>query len=122
MTSTTSDSRLFDQSEDSLDEVEYICIAADILQEMFSALESLAAGNRGLALALTNRGPDARDGLSRLEEAVELLTRIDDRVLAIQLRRRATALISRLSDEIDELTLRATSEECPVDAFSIALH
>jgi hypothetical protein len=113
MHSMTSNHRSFEHSEDPKDEVECLGIAADLLEQMFSALQALAANNAALARAMASRGPDALDHLSALHNAVELLlTDLDDRSIALPLRRRAKALISWLSREFDELTLCAASDEC----------
>jgi hypothetical protein len=111
-----------DQTEEPLDEVEYIRIAADLLQQMFSELRSLAASNTGLARALFSRGVDVRARLWTLHETVESLNGVDDLSMAIPLSRRATSLISWLSDAVDELALCATGDDYAVDAFRDALH
>jgi hypothetical protein len=108
--------------EEPLDEVEYIRLAADLLQKLFSELQALTARNPGLARALSSRGADARAGLLTLHETVDLLMGVDDISMAVPLRRRATSLISWLSNEVDELTLRATTYDHRVDAFRVALH
>ena len=108
--------------EEPLDEVEYICIAADLLEQMFSELQSLATRNPGLARALSSRGSDTCLRLWTLRETIELLLGVDDFSNAVPLRRRATALISWLSDDIDQLALSATSDSHPVDTCRVALH
>jgi hypothetical protein len=122
MRSTPSDAGIAEQTEEPLDEVEYICIAADLLQQMLSELQSLANHSPGLARALSDRGSNACARLCALRETVELLLGIDDLSMAVPLRRRATALISWLSGEIDELTLFATSDDYPVGTCRVALH
>jgi hypothetical protein len=111
-----------ERTEKPLDELEYIRIAADMLQQLFSELRSLATSNPGLARALSSRGADARARLWTLHEIVDLLMGVDDLSMAVPLRRRATALISWLSNELDELTLRATTDDLPVDTLRVVLH
>jgi hypothetical protein len=118
----TSNVGIAGHTEEPLDEVEYICIAADLLHQMLFELQSLATRSPGLARALTDRGSDACARLCTLRETVELLLGIDDLSMAVPLRRRATALISWLSAEIDELTLLATGDDYPVDTCRVALH
>jgi hypothetical protein len=122
MNSTTSNRGLVEYTEAPPDEVEYICIAAYLLQQMFSKLRTLAGNNTDLARAMSSRGSDARDRLCALHETVDLLMGVDDDSTAVPLRRRATALISWLSDEIDELTLFATGDERVVNTFRVASH
>jgi hypothetical protein len=100
-----------EQTEEPLSAVDYICTAADLLQQMFFELQSLATCNPGLARALSNRESDASAHLWTLHETIKLLLVVDDFSTALPLSRRATALISRLSEEIDELTLYATGED-----------
>jgi hypothetical protein len=119
---TPSNVGISDPTEETLDEVEYICIAADLLRQMFVELQSLATRNPRLARALSCRGSDAHTHLRALCETIDRLLGVDDLSVAVPLRRRATALISSLSDEIDELTLCATSGNYPVDTFRVALH
>jgi hypothetical protein len=122
MRSTTTNRRLVEHTEDPPDAVEYICIATDLLQQMFSELQSLAANNTDLARAMSRRGSDVRDRLWTLHETADLLRSVNDHSIAVTLRRRATALISWLSAEIDELTLCATGDERPVHSCRSALH
>jgi hypothetical protein len=122
MYSIPSNCRLVGDITDPLDEVEYICIAADLLQQMFSGLRALAANNTRLARALSIRGSNARARLCTLHEIVGMLMGVEDRLAAAPLRRRATALISWLSDEIDELSLCAAGGESPADTFGVAVH
>jgi hypothetical protein len=108
--------------DDPKDVVECLAIAADLLQQMFSALQALAANCAGLARAMTIRGPDVLDRLSMLHKAVDLLTALDDRSMASSSRRLATVLIAWLSDEIDELALFAASDECLGENSRVVLH
>jgi hypothetical protein len=123
MKSTNSHFLLAQQlTEESLDAVEYLCLAADLLEQLFSELRSLAIDHPEFARALSSRGPDARARLWTLHEIVGLLRRSDDPSTAGQLTRRATALISWLSAKIDELTLCALGDDYPVDTSPSALH
>jgi hypothetical protein len=121
MCSTPSNIGPVEYTEEPLDEVEYISIATELLQQLFGELRSLAMSSPALARALSTRGADARAYLWTLCETVALLKVVDDLSMAIPLRRRATALISCLSDEVDELALCATSNDS-FDPFRVALH
>ena len=91
-------------------EIECLGLAVNLLQEMFGGLLLLARDNATLARALRQRGPEALERLSTLQEAVELLMELDGRSMALPLRRPAAALIAWLSGEIDELMLCAASD------------
>jgi hypothetical protein len=110
----------FDHSANPKDEVESLGIAADLLRQMFSGLLALARNNAALARALASRGPDALGRLSNLHKTVDLLMDLDDLSLALPLRCRATALISSLTGEIDELTLCAAGDECSPERSGMA--
>jgi hypothetical protein len=122
MRSTPSKVGLVDHPEDPLDDVEYICIAADLLHKMFVELQSLAASNPNLARAWCGHGSDAYAHLRTLQETIERLFGVDDLWVATPLIRRATALISWLSDEINELTLCAAGDSFPVESSQVILH
>jgi hypothetical protein len=109
-------------NEESLDEVEYLCIAADLLEQLFSELRSLAIDHPEFARALSSRGSDAPARLWTLHEIVGLLSRGVDRSSAAQLTRRATALISWLSAKLDEMTLCALGDEYPAATGPTGLH
>jgi hypothetical protein len=109
-------------TEESLDEVAYLCIAADLLEQLFSELRSLAVDHPEFAHALSSRGPDAQARLWTLHQIVELLSRSDDPLSAAQLTRRATMLISWLSAKLDELTLCALGDGYSADTGLSALH
>jgi len=51
-----------------------------------------------------------------------MLVSVNDQSTDVTLTRRATALISWISAEIDELALYATSDESQLQAYQIALH
>jgi hypothetical protein len=112
----------FEKTEEPLGEVEYICIAADLLQQMFDELRSLATGDPELAQALAKRGSDAYTCLWTLHETVDLMLGADDSSVEVALKRCATALISWLSDEFNDLTLCAGCDSYPVDTFRVVLH
>jgi hypothetical protein len=112
-------SRNLEETEGPLSAVDYICAAADLLQQMFSELQSLAARNPVLARALSKHESDASAHLWTLHETIRLLLDVDDYSTALPLSRRATALISWLSDEIDELTLCATGDNHPIGGFRV---
>jgi hypothetical protein len=109
---STPDSEIIeDDIEGPLGEMEYICIAADLLQQMFSELQSLATNNTRLAHAMADREWHAQDRLWTLRETADLLMCVKDHSTAIPLKRKATVLIGSLSDELDELTLSVVDAE-----------
>jgi hypothetical protein len=110
---------IVEETEEPLSAVEYICIAADLLQQMFSELQSLATRKPGLARAVSDRESDASAQLWTLHETIKLLLVVDDVSTALPLSRRATALISWLSDEIDDLTLCATEDNYRIGGFRV---
>jgi hypothetical protein len=122
MRSTTTNPRLVEPTEDSVDAVEHIGMATDLLQQMFSELRSLAGNNTDLARAMSGRESALRDRLWTLHETADLLVSVNDDSIDPTLMRRARALISWLSAEIDELALYATGDEPQVHANRIALH
>jgi signal transduction histidine kinase len=90
-----------------LTEIDYICVAADLLTKMTSELKSLELGNRRLSLAMATAGHDLRQRLHALCGTVELLTSSPDRVGRAELCQRAKALIFRLARELEHLALQA---------------
>jgi len=123
MRSTNFHSRLTEQhAEESLDQVEYIRIAADLLEQLFSEIRLLAIDHPGFARALFSRGADARACLWTLHQIVASLMLNDDPPMESRLTRRATALISWLSAKLDELTLAALGDVDSVDTSASALH
>ena len=94
MRSTSFHSQLAAQhTEEPLDQVEYIRIAADLLEQLFSEIRSLAIDHPEFARALSNRSSDVCARLRTLNGIVGLLVR-GEPSSAGQLTRRATALIS----------------------------
>src|SRR5277367_3132618 len=93
--------------EEPLDEVDYICIAAGLLQKMFEEIRSLAQSSSALASEIALRDSLVRADLRTLNMIVEVLSSHEDVLAAMQLRRRASALISRLWDALDSLTSSA---------------
>jgi hypothetical protein len=108
---STPESELIEDIEGPLGEMEYIWIAADLLQQMFSELQSLATNNTRLAHAMAGREWHAQDRLWTLRETAHLLMCVKDHSMAIPLKRQATVLIGSLSDELDELTLSVVDAE-----------
>lgn len=82
-------------------------VAADLLQQMFSELQSLALKHAEFARVMSIHGPRARARLQALQETIDVLARSDTAEAADQLKRRAGALIVRLADEFDTLMLYA---------------
>ena len=88
-------------------EIDYICIAADLLTKMTTELQSLERDNRRLALTMAAAGHDLRARLHALCGAVELLTLSQDRIARTELCQRAKALIFQLARELEQLALEA---------------
>ena len=86
----------------SFTDVDYICIAADLLAEMMSELESLNAANRGHAVAMAAVANDVRQKLRKLLRTVEQLTSTQDPIRGAELSKRAKALILALATEMEE--------------------
>jgi hypothetical protein len=122
MRSTNSHAQLAEQHTDEpLAQVEYIRIAADLLDQLFSEIRTLAIDHPEFARALSNRSSDARARLQTLNGIVSLLVRGEPST-AGQLTRRATALISGLSATIDELTLTALGDYDSLETYPCGLH
>jgi hypothetical protein len=122
MRSTPSNGGIADHSEALLDDVEYICIAADLLHLMLVELQSLPVCNSTLARAWSDHGSEAYAHLQTLQETIERLLCIDDRWVAAPLIHRATALISWLSDDINELILCADGDSFSVESSQVIFH
>jgi signal transduction histidine kinase len=88
-------------------DIDYICVAADLLTKMMSELQSLDLGNRRLTLAMATAGHDLRQRLHALCGTVELLTSSQDRVGRAELCQRAKALIFGLAMELEQLAHQA---------------
>ena len=88
-------------------EVDYICIAADLLQRMMSELNCLETNNSRLTLATAAAGHDLRQRLHGLLRTVDLLTAADDTTVAAELSTKAKALIHRLAGELEQLVFQA---------------
>jgi signal transduction histidine kinase len=97
---------MFGQAQQSTD-MDYICVAADLLTKMMSALQSLELSNRRLTLAMATAGHDLRQWLHALFGTVELLSSSQDGVGRAQLCQRAKSLIFRLAGELEQLTHQA---------------
>jgi hypothetical protein len=105
MRSTLSKDGIADHADDPLEDVEYICIAADLLHLMFVELQSLSVGNPTLALAWADHGSEAPAHLRTLQETIEQLFGVEDLCVAAPLIRRATVVISWFANDINKLTL-----------------
>jgi signal transduction histidine kinase len=88
-------------------DVDYICVATDLLTKMMSELHSLQVNNRRLTLAMATAGHDLRQRLHALLGTVELLTSTQDAVRNAALSRRAKSLIFRLAQELEQLAYQA---------------
>ena len=111
-----------DAAEHPSDALEYICIAADMLQQMFYALQSLAKNHPDLACEMSSREPAMRHRLWTLRGTVDLLLSVKDEGEVTRLMRRAIGLISWLSSETDELALCAAGEDDPFHVCKTAFH
>lgn len=109
MRAPTTNRRLVQQTNNP-DGLEYMCIAADLLQKMFSELCAIAADDADLTRVLSYSAPGIQCRLRRLHESVDVLVTVHDPVTNLALMRRATTLISWLWSEIDELALLAAGE------------
>jgi two-component system, sensor histidine kinase len=94
-------------------EVDYICIAGDLLRRMMSELQSAVAGNARLALSMATAGHDLRQRLHSLLSTIELLSLADSPARAGDLARRAKAMIFRLANELEALALYADGDALP---------
>jgi len=112
MRTTTTNPQLVEHTEDPLDAVEHICIATNLLHQMFFELRSLAMNDADLARAMSSRESVMRDRLYTLNQTAYQLVSLYDYSIAVTLKRRATLLISWLSAEIDDLALCATGDAC----------
>ena len=122
MRSTIPHSDLSEQlADDSLDEVDYLCVATDLLQQMFTELQSLALRDPAFARAVSVRGSQARARLLKLQETIVQLLISEAPSAAALLERRACALVSSLSDEIDTL-MNEIAEGCNGDLARRAVH
>lgn len=90
-------------ADDSLDEMDYLCAAADLLDQLFTELQSLALRDPAFARAVSVRESYARGSLLTLQETIIQLLRDESSSAATLLGRQACALVSSLSDEIDTL-------------------
>jgi signal transduction histidine kinase len=88
-------------------DIDYICVAADLLTKMMSELQSLHLSNCRLTLAMATAGHDLRQRLHALCGTVELLTSSHDRVVRAELCQRAKALIFCLARELEQLAHQA---------------
>jgi signal transduction histidine kinase len=93
-----------------LPDIDYICVAADLLNEMISELQSLKLDSRRLTLAMATAGHDLRQRLQALFGTIELLTSSPDRVRRAELSQRAKSLILRLATELEQLALQAARD------------
>jgi signal transduction histidine kinase len=106
-------------------EIDYICIAADLLQRMMSELKCLETNNSRLTLAMATAGHDLRQRLHGLLRTVDLLTSTDDASVAAELNTKAKALIHRLAGELEQLVFEAGRDHRvpapPKHCFDISL-
>ena len=91
-------------------DIDYICVAADLLSEIMSELESLKATNRRCALAMATAGQELRQKLHALLRTVEQLNSTRHHARGSELSQRAKALIQRLAAGLEELALLAEQD------------
>jgi len=91
-------------------EIDYICIATDLLARLMSDLQSLEANNAALTLAMATAGHDLRQGLQALVATLDLIARTDDTGRAVELIQRAKALIFRQARELEQLVVQANHD------------
>lgn len=94
-------------------EIDYICIASDLLRRMMSELQATVANNSRLSLAMSTAGHDLRQRLHTLLGTIELLTVAESPARAPDLARSAKAKIVRLANELEELALHAGCDSVP---------
>ena len=90
-------------------EIDYICIATDLLARLMSDLRSLEANNTAMTLAMATAGHDLRQGLQALMATLDLIARRDDTGRAVDLIQRAKALIFRQARELEQLVVEANN-------------
>ena len=98
--------------------VEYICIATDLLHQVFLLFQSLAVNNSEFARALSIFGTDVPPRLADLRRTNDQLKCGDTLSPAGLLNRRATGLISSLSQTIDKIAWYASCDDYPIDKIS----
>jgi signal transduction histidine kinase len=94
-------------------EVDYICVAGDLLTKMMAELQFLQVNNRRLTLAMATAGHDLRQRLQTLMGTIELLTSCQDVLRSKELTRRARSLIYRLAQELERLAFQAEQDRAP---------
>jgi signal transduction histidine kinase len=94
-----------------LTKIDYVCVAADLLSEIMSKLQSLEANNQRLTLAMTTAGHDLRQRLHLLLGTVELLTTTAETSRTTELSQRAKSVIFRLAGELEQLALQAQRDQ-----------
>jgi signal transduction histidine kinase len=95
-------------------EIDYICIAGDLLRRMMSELQAAVANNSRLALAMATAGHDLRQRLHALLGTIELMTAAESPARAADLVRSAKARIFRLANELEELALHTGCDAIPL--------
>jgi signal transduction histidine kinase len=91
-------------------EIDYICIATDLLGKLMSELQCLQANNATLTLAMATAGHELRQRLQMLVATIDLIARTDDRRRAGDLIQRAKALIVRQAEGLEQLVVQANRD------------
>jgi signal transduction histidine kinase len=84
-------------------QVDYICVAGDLLDQMMSELQIAVNYNSKLALAMATAGRDLRKKLQSLLGTIELITAARPPADIAVLASSAKAKVFRLADELEEL-------------------
>ncbi len=111
-----------EQADDPLEPVDYVCIAADLLQQMFFELQALSVTYDDLAAAMPSHDSEMRDRLWALSQIADDLVSINDQALAATLMAQAVVLISSLSADIDKLAAFASIDEGHAHSDGSTLH
>lgn len=118
----SSKSHTLSDPEELLTDIQYLCEATDLLQQMFVELQLLAARNPPLAYTMFDGESDAFLHMRTLLETIDTLLCVKDLKDIDPLRRRAATLISWLSIQVNKLMVCAARGEGPVDTCEMLLH
>ena len=94
-------------NEATYSELGNINVAADLLRQTLSELDSLAGSNARLHFAMSTSGHSIRQRLDLLSGIAEVLKGFQAPARALELRHRAKRLISELAHEFERLSVEA---------------
>ena len=109
-------------SDEPSDQFDYLCTAANLLEQMFAGLKGLAVVNPDFDRSFSLCEPDAADDLSRLRQTIERLRISRDGAAGRVLARRARTLIAWLAEEFEALMLSEISSNALADCNTQGLH